>query len=251
MKESNEKIIMKKKIIIIGVLFFICNFLIAQENGSWEFPIKPGTAEWADLISENERISALQIPSDVLLKMSTPALVETCLNFPAFGYISAFNSIQTGFVILATKFNGLKELSKRQDAAKYLINIYQETGEKGFDNPNLNLDDKYWTIKFTWIELLIAQNKMLQSLDNEDKKRLLSLCQEKLNLKQFSKDYSIEGLKSTAFLMSRVLHSVNDDQFELEYSKNDVLKTFVETSELQDEQIINKVFELTINYLKQ
>lgn len=241
-----------KFLICLLSISFVCFTIYAQEkNDAWDFPVKPGTEEWADLVTESERIDALQIPNDVLSTMSTAALVETCLNLPAFGYITAFNNIQTGFVILATKFNGLKELSKRQDVAKCLISIYQETGEKGFDNPNLNLDDKYWTIKFTWIELLIAQNKVLQSLDNEDKKKLLSLSQEKFNLKKVSKDYSLEGLKSTVFLMSRVLHSVNDDQFELEYSKNDVLKTFVETSELQNEQIISKVLELTNNYLNQ
>jgi len=243
---------MIKKTFFYTTFIFINLFCLNAQQilRPYDFLIKPGTPEWSNLKTENERFDAMQIPKDTLSSMSTPDLVATCLNFPAFGYITAFENIQTGFIILATKFNGLKELAKRQDAAKYLVSIYKETGKKGFNNPNLNLNEEYWTIKFTWIELLLAQNPMILSLGEEDKKKLLLICQDKYNLKRSNEEYSLVSLTSTIFLMSRILYTVNDDQFELEYSQNEALRTFVETSELTEQQIINIVLKLTNNYLK-
>ncbi len=189
------------------LIFFVCSLLIIPcvkgqvISQTYDFPIKPGTTEWSGLVTESERFNAMQIPDDILSRLTTLALVKTCLNFPAFGYITAYENSQTGFVILATKFNGLKELANRPNAARHLINIYKETGETGFLSPNLHLDEKYWTIKFNWIEILLTQNKMLSSISNEDKKNLLIICQDKFKIKQISEDFSLDGLKSTAFLM--------------------------------------------------
>jgi len=145
---------MKKVYFVIGCLFSLMT--MAQEmTDPFNFPVQPGTIEWSNLRTEEDRFNALQIPNEILPLMSTTALVVSCLNFPAFGYYGAYDNLQTGFVILATKFNGLRELVKRNDAARCLIDIYQTAGENGFIGQKSNLDERYWTIKFSWIELIL------------------------------------------------------------------------------------------------
>jgi len=167
--------------------FFLClvsGLLVAQQlNEPFGFPVRPGTKEWPSLKTEQERFSAMQIPIDILYKMSTEAIVATCLNHPTYLiYITSFD-IQTGFDILESNFNGLKELENRNDAPKCLINIYQMVGEKGFTSEHKYLDEDTWTFKVAWLELLLAQDKIIQSLNINDKNELLAVTMQKFNMK--------------------------------------------------------------------
>lgn len=76
----------------------------------------------------NHRIKPLgfQIPVDVLNKLTTSDLIETCLRYPNFDY-SGTDAIQSGFENLRERFNGLQELYRRPDAADRLIEVYFKT----------------------------------------------------------------------------------------------------------------------------
>lgn len=239
---------MKKVLIICCCLFSIIATAQVIDN-PFDFPVRPGTKEWSNLKTEKNRFDAMQIPDDILIRMSTSALVVSCLNLPAFGYIGAYENMETGYVILTKNFNGLRELAKRNDAEKYLIDIYQVAGEKGFNDQKANLDEKFWPIKFSWLELLLAQNNFIESLDVEGKKNLLMLAQEKSKMKQLSKEHSTDGLIATTFLMGRILHSLNYNQFELEYAQKEALRSFINTSELSDVRLIALILDHSHNFL--
>lgn len=49
---------------------------------SYEYPIKPGTAEWDALETFSQRLEACRIPQDILTNMSTNALVDAVISFP-------------------------------------------------------------------------------------------------------------------------------------------------------------------------
>lgn len=82
----------------------------------YEYPVTPGTAEWAELKSLSEMIDACQIPNDVLKNMSTEALIETVINCPLIINVLVYESPQKGFDVVSSYFNGLKELVGRNDA---------------------------------------------------------------------------------------------------------------------------------------
>ncbi len=220
-----------------------------QINEPFNFPVKPGTKEWAVLKTERDRFNAMQIPGDLLSNMTTHALVGSCLNFPAFGYITAYDNIQAGYIVLASKFNGLTELSKRNDAGKSLIEFYQIAGNKGFEPVQTNLDQLFWSIKLTWIELVLAQDNVIASMDKENKMCLLSIAQEKYNMKQLNVDFG-NSFQSTAFLIGRLLHSLNLPDFESEYTQNSALRDFLITSKLTDKIVLDNLIQFSQKYLK-
>lgn len=236
-------------------LLLICCFMISivtvaqQINEPFQFPIKPGTKEWSGLKTEKERFSAMQIPDDILKRMSTPALVCSCINFPAFGFIGAYNNYQTGFVILATKFNGLKELANRADAEKSLVNVYKTLELDASKNKELGLDENYWPIRFSWVELMLAQKKLIGSLNTKERNELLRTAQKRLIEKQSIKEYSYDGMLTTLFLIGRVLHTLEQPEFEKAYIQNEYLKKFIDTSELSDPSISDLIIELSSNYM--
>ena len=55
------------------ILFSI--FISTFQVFAWDFPIKPGTEEWKKLKTRQAKVTALQIPEEVLPKLSTFQLV--------------------------------------------------------------------------------------------------------------------------------------------------------------------------------
>ena len=75
-------------------------------------------------------LEVLQIPNEILIMMSTKDLAHTCLNYPLFSDIWAFNNLQDGMDRAISGFNGLKELIERDDAGIELLAIYKSIGQR-------------------------------------------------------------------------------------------------------------------------
>ena len=109
------------KILLLLLIFVLPNFLYGQEANSWDFPIRPGSAEWKKYKEESHRIEAMQIPEEIINKMDAKEFAHTIVNFPLFGYYSAFNTPQEGFNIMFSRFNIFKKLCERNNIDKHFI----------------------------------------------------------------------------------------------------------------------------------
>ena len=52
-----------------------------EVKDEYDFPVKPESKEWTQFESIQKRIDALQMPDEMLTKISTAGLLETCLKF--------------------------------------------------------------------------------------------------------------------------------------------------------------------------
>ncbi|MDO4733415.1 MAG: hypothetical protein Q4B50_07885 [Bacillota bacterium] len=89
----------------------------------YEYPIVPGTDEWAELDSLSEMIDACHVPQMALDNMTTEASLETVFNYPLLGNIFAYDSAQKGFEKVRCYCNGLQELWFRTDLVQILENL--------------------------------------------------------------------------------------------------------------------------------
>lgn len=105
---------MKKILCVVSMVLTSGLFVFGQMKitDKYEFPVKSGTEEWKQFETIEKRIAALQIPEDVLTRISTEGLLETCLEFPYLLDILHGNHMQHGFEALMTEFNGFRELFK-------------------------------------------------------------------------------------------------------------------------------------------
>jgi hypothetical protein len=236
--------------IILLLLFMIPANSFAQDNVKWDFPIKPGSEGWKELSTNKEKFDKLQIPPDIISKLNTKELVKTCLNFPAFGFYTAYNSSQNGFIILAGKFNGLRELAKRDDALVELIDIYKLSGENGFDSSIKEIRSDYSILKLGWIELILSQRKFLEQGTDEDKKRLMRICLDKYKMKIANEKFSTSGAESTLFLMTRILEVAKNQIFMEECLKTPEILEFSNTSVLKGKDISNTVIKVSQQFLQ-
>lgn len=241
---------MKK--IILFLLIAIPFFSSGQkEKAKWDFPVKPGTEEWKQLKNERARFLTFQIPSEIMHGLSTEELVKLCINFPAFGFYSAYENYQTGFLFVAEKFNGLKELPKRIDAFKNLVKIYQNAEDEKFNQIIQGINSDYWTLRFGWIELLVSQKKILKQGNLKDLKQLMKICLEKYGLKMKSDNFSSAGAETTIFLMARILETVNTKAYAEECINNPSIGLFSNTSKMEDSNTPNIILELSQQFISE
>jgi len=170
----------KPKLIIISIILFVLfigTYILMPDNkpinnnvtDAYEFPITPDKTpdEWKNLKDHGEMISVCQIPENVLTNISTEGLFETCMNYPLHPDLMAFNSYQYAFNSLCS-FNGLQELINRSDAGRIILNHY-----KNIDNNTSDKSPFYDTI---YIEMILAQESVLSSMELSDRKELLNIA---------------------------------------------------------------------------
>lgn len=202
-----------KKIILL-FLFLIPSILFAQQELSWDFPAKPGKAEWKNLKTESERLNALQVPSDVLSNMETEELVITCMNYPAALFYGAYSNDYVGIRKIINQFNGLQELLKREDALKYLTKVYKNSDTNGLKEKDSRLNEQFWPLKFRYIELLLIQDAVISSSAKEEVESLLAASVEKADLKAdtpswFSKNDDL----LSSFLVAKSMSKLKISEF--------------------------------------
>ena len=92
------------------------------EIDCWDFPVKPGMPEWAEV---KDRRKALLIPDSILPCLSTECLAVICSQYPLFYDISGYDN--WGNLVdemRFNEFNGHGELFNREGAVVELLKIY-------------------------------------------------------------------------------------------------------------------------------
>lgn len=229
----------------------ICNEFQIPSN-TYEFPARPGTTLWESLTSSMERINACQIPEEVLLSMSTEALVETCSNYPLLRELIFSNltsgGLQSSMDFFFINFNGFIELSQRSNSGQVLLNKYLVMNPCCF----IFSDDKGRFINsFSEYEMIIAQSKFINMLSKENLIKLLSKSIYCLKQKMlYSDSYSLVfGINTSALIASRTLQKLDYAPFTLELERNPQMKNFTGLSSIpSSESDVNRLFSLIEMY---
>jgi len=248
---------MVKKILIVGITFFFilfgCNKPQMGESPCecWNYPVKPGMEEWNRLKTEEERIAVLQVPKGILAKLTPEDAICLTLTFPAFGYYTAFLSENhDGFSKMVERFNILEHLVSRTDVGNRLIATYKDAGLKGFKT--LPYSNELWTLKFHYLELLLAQKGILQSLTAKEKLELLIETRKKFTEKMHDEAFaSFPAACYTVRIMASILDM--EKYAELITSTNmEKITRFIQTGFLYPDDVflIDEIIEMTDNYIK-
>jgi len=237
---------------ITSILFLVNVFLLtAQEKITWDFPVKPGTEKWNNLKTEKARINAMQIPEEVLYEMKAKDLIDACINFPLFGYYSAFNTPQEGFKIMFSRFNIFNKLCEMDNIGQYLIKVYEDAEMNGWRHMGYKLNEEYWTLRFNYFEYLISQNEIIATLDQKEKAELIQIAKTKMAQKSTNGSFnSVSGISSSLLLMSRILHS-DKSLFNSSLSTPENIQHFLETGMLNNPEMVDEILSSTELYLIQ
>lgn len=203
-----------------------CTSFTPQASDQYAFPIRPGMPEWSELTTGQAKVDVLQVPEEILLKMSTYGLVETSLDYPLLATMLVFNNIQEGTEAQIENFNGLTELTKRSDAALLMLRRFQQM-DSSCPPDGQNMGD--YSLFFVYMGMLQAQNVFIEQLTSDERRELLEEALKKYS--EFEKPgdtYSISNLETLGFIMARVMILENYGPFLAEMEGNNSITIFLE-----------------------
>ena len=192
--------------------FFIVISLVAytQERILWDYPIKPGTDEWAAFKTGEQMVNACQIPLEILRTLTTKELVEISLNYPLFNNYMAFNDERKGVNSIITRFNGLRELSQRADCVNELIQAYVNFPIITQIPKDPNSKFYHTPFKLPFLELVLSDNLFLSQLNSEDLEVIRKIAINKYALKIENPEvYSFHNIRTTMLLAAMIIDKQN------------------------------------------
>lgn len=198
-------------------------FQIKEETDAYIFPTefekRPETNE--------EWVAVYQIPEDILKNMSTDGLIETCLNYPLYFNMIFYSSLQYGFDKTVQEFNGLQELSNREDAGVKLCELYRKVDL----NDVVKSGDTY-ALRMRFMEYIIAQQSILEKMNKDVRSELFNECMERLQIK-FEKYPDTFAADSTLLIMGRIAQ-LDNEGFAVYAEKNEKIQVFLKDAALPE-----------------
>ena len=221
----------------------------AAVSGVYDYPVKPGTAEWKALGSHVEMLKVCQIPDSNLTRMSTADLLETVLNYPLFLDALAYNWPQQGFDAVSGQFNGLQELLKRPDGGTVLLAKYKAMDPKALGQDWTDLQKGGYAFKFMYIEMLLAQPTILNRFTAGQKRELVREQLVKTDAKRQSEIYGGLSQASSLWVIARVLEHVNYAPFMNAIAADSHYQGFVDKGSFADDAITQDIIKQAQGYL--
>ena len=92
-----------------------------RPKDSYNYPVYPGMAEWANFKTGAEMHEACQVPDDILKTMSTQAVLQAIWEYPLLSGVIHRYQYQLDFNSFASTNNAYNELISRTDAGMDLL----------------------------------------------------------------------------------------------------------------------------------
>ena len=248
--------IMKLIVLILFIIIATCCPICAQGakteghhtiSDTYEFPVRPGMPEWSRLDSYAAMVAICQIPEDLLSGMSTDALTKTCLRFPLAYNFMTYDNFERGIENVISDFNGLRELLKRKDAGVSLLETYKTLDPAILPDCG-HVAKTVCRFQIMYVELLLSQNAIISDLSRADIITLLEQCQSKYYSKRDHSD-GIMQIRTTCFLMSKILLNENYSVFQTKVSENQEIMSFLNGAPQNNEDVINEILDSVEEFL--
>ncbi len=224
--------------------FFVLTVFAQQQSGVYHWPLKPGMPEWKELKTHDEMLEVLQIPAEILQKMTTKDLAQTCLSYPLFPDIWAFSSLQDGMERVIAGFNGLQEFLKRDDAGFELYTIYETMDPHSLSESWSNLQKGKYAAEFAKIEILQAQGVFLSSLKQNERFLLLQESVNKQKAMLHYPMYDQKNLESNAYLMGKIMQKDYPTLINQVSQQKPNLQTFLQRGSMASRETIAEIVSL-------
>lgn len=190
----------------VTTLFVLVNIAAVCQDNVYHYPIQPSSPEWKSLTTTQDRIDACDIPQSYLEKANTADLLISCLNNPLLFEVTASNSFLVGMNNLRTQVKAFQVLTQRNDYKQVLLDYYRLTNPKSIMYITDDLSKFKYSLKYLYVELLLADKALLQSLTDQERKDLAQQLLIKFEEKsQLSDNYRYFGTIGSLLGLAQLL----------------------------------------------
>jgi len=228
---------MKKTTCLLLALSLLCIAGLSQPITSpYRFPVQPGSTEWQSFKSVDDMYRACQVPPAILARLTTKALIQTCLNYPARIALLAYNTPQQGFDDWKKNFNGIATFLQRSDAREELLLFYAGFDTRGHTAFKTAPDKGNYTYTLQVMEAILAQDEITNGLTIAQQKQLLKTSLEKYRSKQADEVYGFNSVTYTGRIISKL--SVGLGNKTIKPATAGDVQQFIRTGLLENRQIL-------------
>ena len=188
----------------------------------------------------------LQIPATILHTMSLQTLASTCLDYPLLPDIFAADNYQNGMLTIIKDFNGFQELFKQTNAHSVLCQRYLEKDPSILKQEWNSIQKGKFAASFIFLELTLAQDDIVSCISPDIHQKLIKKLLQNIELNNL---FGIPSIKSSAFLMGRILIRSGSPDIQSKLNQNENIRHFIETSSLADENIIDEIIGIALKYV--
>ena len=165
-------------VILLCAAILISLFPVRYIDEPYEYPIAPDSEEWAAMGSTKELYAALDVPHYSLRHMTTQALVDTILDYPMFASnFCAITTPSSTYAHLRRVFNAIRELERRSDAGRVLMETYRAIEIR-------DVDDWHESFRPLFLETMLGQKVFLEQMSPQDRADLAAIADAKYRQEQ-------------------------------------------------------------------
>ena len=235
-------------ILLVGVAILYSNTIYGQNTTRWDFPVKPGTKEWKQIKTIENRISACQIPEDRIKFISTKDLIEVCVDYPLYHSVMSAPDIVQGINKVSNEFNGFNELISRNDYQRALLKRYKQftiATEQLTESQEKKLVEDILRLELVILYCIIndtGNNTLSEELLTEGFKKYKAKKNNPVLFSSFSYQLPL-------YIIAKSLSENYKSEFNLLKTRSSGVQKFMQTCKLPSEQVENEIVKLTKNYL--
>ncbi len=182
------------------------------------------TGLWENIraIEPTERSEYLEIPEDLLEKMSTPGLLITCLEYPKYTSVLGYSSYLQGYNSVKEYYNGLRELVSRPDFPETVYNFYL-----ALDYKKVQKSDAGGPVRIIYLDFIMSDPEVASKFTHQQYVELIRRCKENILLfkDKYRSDVFHVGIEGR--LLATLLYYDNPE-FRHYVDTTEGLKTFVD-----------------------
>ena len=170
---------------------------------SYVYPV----IDWRAYKTHAEKVAACEMPDSVLSKISTEKLVEACMNYPMLFDAYAFDSPLQGLRIVASRFNGFRELMGRSDNCKFVFKYLKVHDVRNVNFTSLtSVEEGDLMLCYSLCEYFLSFEEVLRNADSDLAQEIVTFAREVLNGKESAiEHHALLGLSSSAYLLASTL----------------------------------------------
>lgn len=213
----------------------------------WDYPIRPGSKEWATLPTTADRVKAIQVPEDVLAKLSDRQLLDLILDYPFFLDYGLTNDPFTGFQRTLETLNAYRAFKARPESLRVIYEYYKDLDFSRINQLKKSSEIGRFSLRISGIELMMTDISLEKGLSLEESKKILVVLSEKFDEKSINESELMGlGKLTTAFLAANLMNG--QSQLKNKIEEKEELGKFVSnirsvSSDFVD-QIINELRDI-------
>lgn len=240
------------KTVLTLLLAIFCQAAFAQDAGKtavkgYDYPVRPGTPEWAKLQSHDEMLKVCAIPTEKVRTMTTDALLATALSYPLIHDYLAYNDMLGGMTTVMARSEAWQEFVTRPDAAQKLLAQYVAMRPDAIDSKWSLVQKGDYSLTFIRLEMLLAQPAICSKLTKQDAITLLKKCSE--NAALMATNTEVYGYSNRCTFALVATKTLNTAGYAPEGKAADALQIFANGFSFADEAAVNAILAQTQSFI--